>query len=114
MTTEIETKADLKEALLHQLSLGRENAVKGNVLAKRLDFKDDRFIRQTIRELIAEGSPIASSTGKPAGYFIANSPDEAIDFMRDLKGRLVNDAYRRRDFKRAARKLLQPSQLYLL
>ena len=114
MTTEIETKADLKEALLHQLSPGRDNAVKGSILAKRLGFKDDRFIRQTIRELIADGSPIASSTVSPAGYFIANSPDEVIDYMKDLKSRLVNDAYRRRDFKRAARKLLQPGQLHLL
>ena len=105
---------ELKEAILHQLNRGRENAVKGSLLAKRLGFKDDRTIRLTIREMIANGVPIASSTSTPAGYFISETLEESVDYMRDLKSRLVENAYRLRDFKRASREIVEPYQMVML
>lgn len=104
------TKAEIRSLLRY----GRKNARTGKELAKVLGFSNDRCVRQTIRELIAEGLPIASSVTPPLGYFIASSLDEATNYMRNLKSRLVEDAYRRRDFKVAAREILQPCQLELL
>ncbi len=109
--TYIETKVDLKHAILHHLNRGRLNALPGRILAQRLGFKDDRRIRLAIRDLIAEGYPIASSVSPPMGFFIAQDRKEADQYLSDLKGRLVEDAYRRRDFKIAARAILQPEQL---
>lgn len=75
----------------------------------------DRDIRLTIRDLIAEGLPIASSTdGKNGGYFIASTPEEAKDYIGKLRHRIIQDCLRLRDFKRAARPLLEPGQLPLL
>jgi hypothetical protein len=75
---------------------------------------DDRTIRKEIRELIASGYPIASSTEKPYGYFMAETPQEVEQYLKQLKGRLVEDAYRRRDFKKAARTLNKEKQLALM
>ena len=102
-------KAEVRSHLWH----GKENARKGQDIAELLGLKNDRLVRRTIRELIAEGVPIASSVTPPLGYFIASSVDEAADYMKVLKSRLVQDAYRRRDFKIAAREVLQPCQLGL-
>jgi len=113
VTLAIETKTDLKYAILTQLKRGRSNALPGRLLAQRLGFKDDRRIRNTIRELIAEGHPIAASVSPPMGFFIAQTKNEVEQYLSDLKGRLVEDAYRRRDFKIAARAILQPEQLVL-
>ena len=64
--------------------------------------QDDRSIRQEIRTLINQGIPIASATQHPRGYYIIESPQEAERYTEQLKSRLVQDAYRRRDFKKAA------------
>ena len=104
----------LKAEVRSLLRYGKKNARKGQEIAKTLGFKNDRVIRHAIRDMIAEGLPIASSVNPPFGYYIASSLDEVTDYMKVLKGRLVQDAYRRRDFKVAARKILQPSQLALL
>lgn len=104
----------IKDDILHLLRRGKRNAQTGKELAKLLGFNDDRIIRQAIRELIANGIPIASSVQKPYGYFIAESFQEAKEYMSVLKSRLVEDAYRRRDFKQAAQSVLKPEQLILL
>jgi hypothetical protein len=104
----------LKADIMALLKKGRMNAIKGCELAKTLGFNDDRTIRLAIRELIRENTPIAASTGskkvledgteviEPPGYFIAESRLEADTYLSVMKGRLIEDALRRRDFKRAA------------
>lgn len=108
------TDGTLKAEVRSLLRYGKKNAKKGQELAKVLGFSNDRLVRLAIRELIADGVPIAASVSPPLGYFIASSLDEAADYMKVLKGRLAQDAYRRRDFKVAARKILEPCQLGLL
>jgi len=105
------TNAELKQEVRSLLRYGKENAQTGSKLATVLGFKDDRPVRLAIRDLIAEGLPVAASGN---GYFIASSLDEATEYMRNLKSRLVNDAYRRRDFKLASREILQPHQMALI
>ena len=94
---------------------GKARAITGKDLAMIMGEPDDRPIRKEIRELIAEGYPIASSTEKPCGYFMAETPEEVDQYLKQLKSRLVKDAYRRRDFKKAAAKALsKEKQLALL
>jgi len=105
---------DLQEAILKELGSGKRNAVKGEVLAKRLGFRDDRLVRSSIRGLIAQGYPILSSVSEPYGYYLAENQEEAKQYMANLKGRLVEDAYCLRDIKRATRGLGTPRQMVLL
>lgn len=94
---------------------GRDKAITGKELAKLLGQANDRAIRQEIRKLIAQGHPIAATTEPPYGYFMVDSIEEAERYMSQLKSRLIEDAYRRRDFKRAvARTLNGNAQLKLL
>jgi len=109
-----ESSVTLAEGILRALRHGRQNAITGKELASRLGERDDRRVRLVIRDLIAAGHPIASAVNKPYGYFIANSPDEVTEYMNVLRSRLVEDAYRRRDFKRATKALTNPGQLSLL
>jgi len=84
-----------------RLHRGKANAITGKELAQLLGEPNDRLIRKEIRELIAQGYPIASRTEKPYGYYLVESSAEAEHYLKSLKGRLVEDAYRRRDFKKA-------------
>ncbi len=104
----------LKADVLHQLKRGGSDAIPGHLLAQRLGYKTDRAIRQAIRELIADGIPIIGSAKPPYGYYIAETTEEARQELDFIKGYIVENAYRRRDFKRAARTLLEPQQLKLI
>ena len=111
----LDTKGEIKTRILSALRDGRENAITGKELATRAGspMSDDRYIRQVIRELIAEGYPIASVTSAPAGYFMAVTRVESNNYMDQLLMRLKKDATRRRDFKLAARATLQPEQIVM-
>jgi len=94
---------------------GKDRAITGKELAKVMGHPNDRSIRKAIRELIAQGFPIAAATEPPYGYFMAETPEEVAQYLKQLKSRLVEDAYRRRDFKKAATKALsKEKQLVLL
>ena len=92
-------KADIKNILIKHT--GSTNPVTANQLASTLH-KDERIIRLIIRELISEGLPIASRTKLPAGYFMVTNFYEARRYAESIKGRLIEDALRRRDFNRSA------------
>ena len=79
---------------------GKANAITAGDLADRLN-RDERHIRAEIRMLIAAGYPIASSTQPPSDYFMVQTHEEAEAYLASLKSRLVEDAYRRRGFKKA-------------
>ncbi len=81
-----------------------KQAITSLSLAKLLD-STDRKVRLGIRELISRGYPIASTVRPPYGYFIVANRQEADDYMRNLKSRLIEDALRRADFKKAASNL---------
>lgn len=104
------TKTDLKMELRRILGqhIGRECTIPGRVLARMLGYRDDRIIRQVIRELIKDGLPVASTTKPPAGYFIVDSYREAREYADEEKSRLIEIALRRRDFRRAADCFLKP------
>lgn len=112
MTTAVIQAIDVKAALGKLIRTGRPNAITSQELAHRLD-TDERSIRLLIRDMIADGVPVASSNAKPMGFFIAETREEAEQYMGTLKSRLVEDAYRRRDFKRASTYLWPERQLNL-
>ncbi len=88
---------------------GRARAIKARELAEL--FKcDERRVRLVIRDLIADGLPVASSTEAPAGYFIVATRQEAEQYAGSIRSRLIEDAVRRRDFRRAADQYLTPAE----
>ena len=98
--------------ILEHLGYGKEHAVTAARLAFALGIPD-RQLREEIRNLIAEGWAIASSVSKEKGYFIANCQAEVDEYIESVRGRLI-EAYRIRDFKRAARVIRQARQIPLL
>ncbi len=103
-----ESKAQLKVILMaHE---GEARAITGRQLAGGLGQKDDRRVRLIIRELIAEGLPIAANTQTPPGYFVVTTRQEAEQYASSIRRRLIKDALRRRDFRRAADQHLTPAK----
>ena len=88
---------------------GGENAVQGSAVAFHVG-KDLRSTRADIRDLIADGYPIASNEKKPYGYFMVQTRDEAKFYADSLKSRLIEIALRRRDFRQAADQYLTPAE----
>jgi len=89
---------------------GKAQAITGQKLAAMVGHRDDRRVRQVIRELIIDGLPVASSTESPAGYFLVTSHHEAEEYASSIRSRLIEDALRRRDFRRAAAMHLAPAK----
>lgn len=100
----------LRKRVLDALRRGRSNAITGSELARILGERDDRKIRVLIRELIAEGVPIASSVAEPMGYFIVANEYEAADYIRVLKERIKEDSARLKDFEKAVSNYSVPEQ----
>lgn len=109
-------RAAFKRRLLYHLGKGKAQAIPGQILSERCGYenKGDRMTRMMIRELIGTGVPVASSTGKSPGFFIAETPEEVRDYINQLIDRIREDAKRLRDFKRASRPILQPGQLKMI
>jgi len=97
-----------------QLHRGHRRAITGNALAQLLGEPNDRLIRKEIRELIAVGHLIASSEEEPFGYFMAETPEEVAQYLKQLTNRVVEICYRKRDFKKAAKTLNKEKQLALI
>ncbi len=105
---EVNLKAEIQKILSRHE--GPERAITGKELAGMFGYKNDRAIRLIIRELISEGLPVASSTERNPGYFIITTRRQAEDYALSIKSRLINDALRRRDFRRAADLYLTPAK----
>ena len=89
---------------------GKARAITGQELATIVGHRDDRAVRLAIRKLIANGLPVASSTEPPAGYFVVVTRQEAEVYAASIRSRLIEDALRRRDFRRAADMHLTPAK----
>ena len=81
----IETKSDMKSAVLNQLKIGKSHAISGNLLSEILGERNTRHIRLAIQELIEDGIPICGSAKKPAGYFIAETREECKENLELLR-----------------------------
>lgn len=92
------TTDEMKRAVLHQLEHGEANALKGKVLAARLEEKDTRQFRLVLEELREDGVPVI---GGSTGYFIAESPEEIRQAMERLTSYIRMLAIHRRCLKHA-------------
>jgi hypothetical protein len=105
-----EDRAKLRKQVLATLKTGRRSAVTGKDIAHAVGQSDDRKVRLIIRELIAEGIPVASSVSEPMGFYIVANEHEAADYMRVLKVRIREDTARLRDFEAACHRFPIPEQ----
>ena len=103
-----ELKVRVKTILLRHE--GEASAIPGRELAAMFNLRNDRQVRLAIRELITDGLPIAANTESPAGYFIVATRQEANRYAGSIRNRLIKDAIRRRDFRRAADQYLTPAE----
>ncbi len=106
MTDQSTLKWNIKNVLMRHEGRGR--AITARELASLVG-SNDRAVRLAIRELIADGVPVASSTENPGGYFMVTSWQEAREYADSIKGRVIEDALRRRDFRRSAALYLKPA-----
>jgi len=93
---------------------GRQNAIRGKDLAWQFDYGDDRVVRLIIRELIADGYPIASAVSEPMGFFLAINEHEAAGYIKVLKARIKEDQARLNDFAKACHEFTLPEQMTLM
>jgi len=105
-----EDRMRFKIAILRLLEHGHERAMTVGELAECLGLRDHRKVRLIIRELTADGAPIASSVGEPPGYFFIRSREEAEAYHNILTARIHEVAERQRDFDKAAERLLGDGQ----
>ena len=71
--------------------IGAHQAIKASEIAKRVDRKDDRIVRETVRQLRREGYLILSSISPPYGYFLAATETEWMEFRdRNLRPRAID------------------------
>lgn len=105
---------ELKQEVRFLLRTGREEARTGGELAAILGFKNDREVRQAIRELISDGLPVLSNVHPPYGYYIANDPLDVTEHLGELRHRALEVLGRYKDLKLASRTILQPHQMELI
>ncbi len=103
----------LRKKVLSALKPGKKTAITGKELARLCNRADDRLIRVVIKELVKEGIPIASSVGEPGGYFIVQTPDEAYEHLRILRGRRDEIDADIKNFEIATKMMELPQQLSL-
>lgn len=65
---------------------GKENAVSKQFLCERTYTRDERMIRDAIKVLVREGTPILSSSGHK-GYWVSDDIEEIGEFIRENKHR---------------------------
>ncbi len=106
-----EEKAAIKINIIRAIGRGRSASMTGITLAALVGSDPpgkDRNFRLLVLELIEEGYPIASIS---SGYFMAETPDEVKEYAKSLRDRAKMNFIRRRDFLRAGRSILQPTQI---
>lgn len=70
------------------LYIGKENAVKGKVLCKKLCV-DARTMRAMIQERRRAGIPIVASKQKgTCGYYIAKDDEEKLEYIRSVESEI--------------------------
>ncbi len=112
-----EQRKGLKSKVLNHLQTyrrGRQSAIRGKDLAWQFGYSEDRHVRLIIRELIAEGFPIAAAVSEPMGFFVAVNGDEAAYYIGVLKERIKEDQTRLADFIKACHEFTIPEQMTLM
>lgn len=106
-------RCDTREAerLIWERLQSSSKPVKAKDLAAYLE-TSERMVRRLIRDLIAQGNPIASTMEPPYGYFIVKTEKERQRYSNQLKSRIREIARRLEDFDRIT--ALKIQQLLLI
>lgn len=80
---------------------GREKAILRREIRRILgiNIKDDRQLRLIIGELRREGLPVLFITKRPAGYYVADNPQELKDGIEALRSYIIDECRTLRDLK---------------
>ncbi len=81
--------------------VGAVNAIVAIQIARQLGYRDDRKVRTAIRLLRERMHLIAMSNGKNPGYFIAETREEWVQFLANIRSRAMADFQLYRDCSRA-------------
>ena len=89
-----QTAADTMHAAVLNIlrsRIGARRAIQAREIARRLNHKSDRAVREAVRQLRREGHLILSSISPPYGYFLAATATEWIEFRdRNLRPRALD------------------------
>jgi hypothetical protein len=80
----------VRDVLLEQ-AIGADNRLKADELATRAGVPPSRQnveVREAVRQLRLLDHPIASRAGKDGGFFVATTPEDLDDTVRQLLGRI--------------------------
>jgi len=102
---DINKKIELTEQqakILEILGRGKNNALTGKDLRKRLPSYSERKIRLTIESLRQEHWPILSSARIPFGYYLPASQREVDECLTMMKSYIVELCKTRRNIKLGA------------
>ena len=75
-------------ALLDYISTGEANAITTAELLQLTGIPSVRALRKEIHQLREQGHIICASMEPPAGYYLAENPQEAARFVRSMESRL--------------------------
>jgi len=101
------TDDDIKTALKRYLPRGKDHAIKKRDLMLACNC-NDREMRLAIIDLIEEGCPVCSSTGNPAGYYIATDTQEIEAAMQTIGNYAVSAFIHRRALRKCLRSMEAP------
>lgn len=84
----LDTRKDLNMDITKFIPRGRDNMISGSDLAQ-LTQLDSRTVKQLIANARTKGKVICSSLeGNRGGYFIPDSPEEAVEYVRTERSRI--------------------------
>ena len=79
--------------------------------AEQYGYIHPRQVRRIIRELREEGHPILSTPHKPAGYYMAISKSEGLEWYRQMRRKALKELVIARVVRDSCRRLEQVEQL---
>lgn len=84
----LDTRRDYTMDITKFIPHGRDNMISGSELAQ-LTQLDSRTVKQLIADARTRGTVICSSLeGNRGGYFIPDTPDEAVEYVRTERSRI--------------------------
>jgi len=94
---------------LEESHVGRQNAIKARVLARKLG-EPERVVRATIQALRKDGALILSAISPPYGYFVAETAEEWREFRhQNLRARALDILETDKAMAKAARERFGPA-----
>lgn len=84
----LDTRRDFTMDITKFIPHGRDNMISGSELAQ-LTRLDSRTVKQLIADARTKGTVICSSLeGNRGGYFIPDTPEEAVEYVRTERSRI--------------------------